>query len=62
MGSGAWQLTTHSVYQEYLARSLTEKYNNLETEMDKIIHDANTEIDKLNQKISSQSSFTACRP
>lgn len=48
-------LTTGSVYQEYLARSLTEKYNNLETEMDKIIHDANSEIDKLNQKISSRS-------
>ncbi|KAL8762783.1 MAG: hypothetical protein Q9184_001265 [Pyrenodesmia sp. 2 TL-2023] len=46
-------LTTNSVYQEYLARSLTEKYNSLETEIDKIMHDANTEIDKLNQKISN---------
>lgn len=52
---GACELTSNSVYQEYLARSLTEKYNNLETEMDKIIHDANTEIDKLNQKISGMS-------
>ncbi|KAI4122810.1 MAG: hypothetical protein LQ338_005601, partial [Usnochroma carphineum] len=49
----SYQSTQEIVYQEYLARSLTEKYNNLETEMDKIIHDANTEIDKLNQKISN---------
>lgn len=42
-----------SVYQEYLAKSLTDKYNNLGTQLDKIIHDANTEIDTLNQKISS---------
>ena len=43
-----------SVYQEYLAKSLTDKYNNLGTQMDKIIHDANAEIDTLNQKISSK--------
>ncbi|KAL8830451.1 MAG: hypothetical protein Q9170_005734 [Blastenia crenularia] len=45
-------VTTCSVYQEYLAKSLTEKYNGLGTQVDKIIHDANTEIDSLNQKIS----------
>ncbi|KAL8965376.1 MAG: hypothetical protein Q9197_006544 [Variospora fuerteventurae] len=49
----SYQSTQEIVYQEYLARSLTEKYNNLETEVDKIIHDANSEIDKLNQKISN---------
>ncbi|KAL8931728.1 MAG: hypothetical protein Q9211_006770 [Gyalolechia sp. 1 TL-2023] len=46
-------VTTCSVYQEYLAKSLTDKYNNLGTQMDKIVHDANSEIDTLNQKISS---------
>ncbi|KAI4167747.1 MAG: hypothetical protein LQ343_006942 [Gyalolechia ehrenbergii] len=46
-------LSGGSVYQEYLAKSLTEKYNNLGTQMDKIIHNANMEINTLNQKISS---------
>lgn len=44
-----------SVYQEYLAKSLTDKYNKLGTQVDKIIHDANTEITSLNQKLSSKS-------
>ncbi len=44
-----------SVYQEYLAKSLTDKYNKLGTQVDKIIHDANTEITNLNQKLSSKS-------
>ncbi|KAL8861781.1 MAG: hypothetical protein Q9178_001982 [Gyalolechia marmorata] len=43
-----------SVYQEYLAKSLTDKYNNLGTQVDKIIHDANTEITTLNQKLRSK--------
>lgn len=47
-------LSGGSVYQEYLAKSLTEKYNNLGTQMDKIIHNANMEINTLNQKISSR--------
>ncbi|KAL8716783.1 MAG: hypothetical protein Q9225_005921 [Loekoesia sp. 1 TL-2023] len=49
----SYQSTQEIVYQEYLAKSLTDKYNNLGTQLDKIIHDANTEIDTLNQKISS---------
>ena len=48
-------LTTNSVYQEYLAKSLTDKFGRLNAQMDKIIHDANSEIDMLNQQISSQS-------
>ncbi|KAL8656323.1 MAG: hypothetical protein Q9226_002709 [Calogaya cf. arnoldii] len=46
-------VTTCRVYQEYLAKSLTDKYNKLGTQVDKIIHDANTEITALNQKVSS---------
>ncbi|KAL8677902.1 MAG: hypothetical protein Q9186_005713 [Xanthomendoza sp. 1 TL-2023] len=46
-------LISSSVYQEYLAKSLTDKYNNLGTQVDKIIHDANTEITTLNQKLAS---------
>lgn len=49
----SYQSTQEIVYQEYLAKSLTDKYNSLGTQVDKIIHDANSEIDMLNQKISS---------
>lgn len=48
------QLTLCSIYQEYLAKSLTDKYGNLSVQMDKIIHDANSEIDNLNQKLASK--------
>jgi len=47
-------LTLYSIYQEYLAKSLTDKYGNLSVQMDKIINDANSEIDGLNQKLSSK--------
>lgn len=47
-------LTRRSIYQEYLAKSLTDKYHNLSVQMDKIINDANSEIDGLNQKLSSK--------
>ncbi|KAL8887580.1 MAG: hypothetical protein Q9215_004866 [Flavoplaca cf. flavocitrina] len=49
----SYQSTQEIVYQEYLAKSLTDKYNKLGTQVDKIIHDANTEITTLNQKLSS---------
>ena len=49
-----------SIYQEYLAKSLTEKYGNLSVQMDKIINDANSEIDSLTQKLSS--STLLCEP
>ena len=42
-----------SVYQEFCARGLTDKYGNLSIQMDKIINDANSEIDNLNQKLAS---------
>ncbi|KAL8673169.1 MAG: hypothetical protein Q9168_002398 [Polycauliona sp. 1 TL-2023] len=51
--SGLNPTTIVDVYQEYLAKSLTDKYNKLGTQVDKIIHDANTEITALNQKLSS---------
>lgn len=46
-------LTTHSVYQEYLAKSLTDKYTSLSAQMDKIIHDANSEITGLRDKLAA---------
>ena len=47
-------LITNSIYQEYLAKSLTDKFGNVNAQMDKIIHDANAEIDSLTQKITRQ--------
>jgi len=34
-----------------MAKSLTEKYGNLSSQLDKIIHDANTEILSLRERI-----------
>lgn len=47
-------LTDDSIYQEFLARSLTDKYSSLSTEMDKIISEANNEIMGLRDKLSGQ--------
>lgn len=48
-------LIVHSVYQEYLAKTLTDKYGNLSVQMDKIINDANSEIESLHHKLDCQS-------
>ena len=37
--------------QEFLARSLTDRYATLSSQMDKIIHDANAEITSLRDKL-----------
>lgn len=42
----------HRFYQEYLGKSLTEKYASLSTQMDKVIHNANSEISTLHGKVS----------
>lgn len=55
----SYQATQEILYQEYLSKRLTDKYSNLSTEMDKIIHDANTEIIQLREKLSSVQA--ACR-
>lgn len=57
--STLWLRLTHvSVYQEYLARTWTDKYGKLSMQMDKIIHDANAEIDNLTQRLTGlQSHF-----
>ncbi|MCJ1381125.1 hypothetical protein MMC17_004234 [Xylographa soralifera] len=48
----SYQSTQEIIYQEYLAKSLTDKFGNVNAQMDKIIHDANAEIDNLTQKIT----------
>ena len=52
----AW-LKFYSVYQEYLAKTLTDKYSTLNAQMDKVLNDANSELNILNQRINSRSSF-----
>ncbi|KAL9100839.1 MAG: hypothetical protein Q9163_003829 [Psora crenata] len=51
--AGLRGLTRGSVYQEYLAKTLTDKYGNLNVQVDKIINEANGELEILNQKITS---------
>lgn len=46
-------LTRASIYQEYLAKTLTDKYSTLNVQMDKVINDANSELNILNQKLNS---------
>lgn len=45
-------LTDNSYYQEFLAKTLTEKYTGLNTQMDKVVHNANTEISTLQARLS----------
>ncbi|KAI2706365.1 hypothetical protein DTO013E5_679 [Penicillium roqueforti] len=52
----AYQSTQEIFYQEYRAKTLTEKYTNLNTQMDKVIHNANTEIMSLQNKLSDMQS------
>ncbi|CAL3962740.1 unnamed protein product [Diplocarpon coronariae] len=47
-----YQTTQEIVYHEYVAKNLTDKYNILSTQIDKIVHDANSEVSNLRNKIS----------
>ncbi|KAI1852474.1 hypothetical protein JX265_011108 [Neoarthrinium moseri] len=49
----AYQTTQEVVYQEYLGKTLTEKYTNLSVHLDKVINEANSQITSLNNKISN---------
>ncbi|MCJ1351219.1 MAG: hypothetical protein MMC33_001202 [Icmadophila ericetorum] len=49
----SYQSTQEIVYQEYLAKTLTDKYGHLSLQMDKVINEANAEIESLSQKISA---------
>lgn len=50
-------LKVSSVYQEYLAKTLTDKYNSLNVQMDKIINEANSELSIMTQKLNSKNTF-----
>ncbi|PLB47515.1 cyclin [Aspergillus steynii IBT 23096] len=47
-----YQTTQEIVYQEFLAKTLTDKYATINTHMDKVIHNANTEISSLQTRLS----------
>ncbi|MCJ1331426.1 hypothetical protein MMC10_008116 [Thelotrema lepadinum] len=48
----SYQSTQEIVYQEYLAKTLTDKYSTLNHQLDKVIGDANSEIENLNQRLN----------
>ena len=54
----AYQTTQNIYYQQYLYRTLTDKYSNLGIRLEKTVSDANTEIEGLQHKMSSQCSLT----
>ena len=41
-----------SIYQEYMVKAMTEKHNTLNVQIDKILNDANSELNILNQKLN----------
>ncbi|KAK0314958.1 hypothetical protein LTR82_012952 [Friedmanniomyces endolithicus] len=49
----SYQTAQEILYQEFLARSLTDRYATLSSQMDKIVHDANSEITSLRDKLEA---------
>ncbi|KAF1840996.1 uncharacterized protein K460DRAFT_359534 [Cucurbitaria berberidis CBS 394.84] len=49
----SYQTSQEIIYQEHLAKGLTEKYNTLSQQMDQLIHDANSQIKALQDKIQA---------
>ena len=47
------RLITCSIYQEYTVKAMTEKHNTLNMQIDKILNEANSELNMLNQKLHS---------
>lgn len=47
----AYQTSQDICYQQYLYKTLTEKYSSLTLQVDKLVGEANSEIDNLHQKI-----------
>ncbi|KAF5018855.1 hypothetical protein F66182_9147 [Fusarium sp. NRRL 66182] len=50
----AYQTTQDIYYQQYLYKTLTDKYSNLSVRLEKTVNDANTEIEALHHKLSNQ--------
>lgn len=45
----------NSFYQEFLGKTLTDKYTTLNMQMDKVVHNANSEISTLQSRLSGWS-------
>lgn len=50
----SYQASQEIIYQEHLAKSLTEKYSDLNQQMDTLINDANVQIKGLQERIQSK--------
>ncbi|KAF1930852.1 uncharacterized protein M421DRAFT_361027 [Didymella exigua CBS 183.55] len=50
----SYQTSQEIIYQEHLAKGLTEKYNVLNQQMDQLMHDANSQIKVLQDKVQAQ--------
>lgn len=50
----SYQTSQEIIYQEHLAKGLTEKYNTLSQQMDQLIHDANSQIKALQDKMQGE--------
>lgn len=44
-------------YQEYLGKSLTDKYTKLNLHLDKVVHNANSEISTLHSKVAGKLNY-----
>ncbi|KAH8731168.1 RXT2-like protein [Phaeosphaeriaceae sp. PMI808] len=51
----AYQTSQEIIYQEHLAKGLTDKYNVLSQQMDQLIHDANSQVKALQDKMQAMS-------
>ncbi|KAF1837571.1 hypothetical protein BDW02DRAFT_586535 [Decorospora gaudefroyi] len=49
----SYQTSQEIIYQEHLAKGLTDKYNTLSQQMDQLIHDANSQIKALQDKVQA---------
>ncbi|POR37416.1 Uncharacterized protein TPAR_02398 [Tolypocladium paradoxum] len=49
----AYQTTQETYYQQYLYKTLTEKYSNLTVRLDQTVSDANAEIERLQHRLNS---------
>ena len=45
---------TFSMYQEYLCKNLTEKYSHINSQLDKVVNEANTQLQNVQKKIQSE--------
>ena len=45
---------TFSMYQEYLCKNLTEKYSHINSQLDRVVNEANTQLQNLQKKIQSE--------